>query len=54
VTGAESGALPSMSCDLESLFDAHRLTSSCVPPPNLDLVAVGAVWCRLLAQADAT
>jgi hypothetical protein len=34
--------------DDEVLFDTHRLTGSCVPPRNLDLVAVGTVWCRLL------
>ncbi len=35
--------------DDEVLFDAHRLTGSCVPPERLDLVAVGVVWCRLLS-----
>jgi hypothetical protein len=35
--------------DDEALFDAHRLTGSCVPPHHLDLVAVDKVWCRLLA-----
>ena len=34
--------------DDEVLFDAHRLTETCVPPERLDLVAVGHVWCRLL------
>jgi hypothetical protein len=29
--------------DDEVLFDAHRLTGSCVPPHHLDLVAVGNV-----------
>jgi hypothetical protein len=33
----------------EVLFDAHRLTGICVPPRHLDLIAVGEVWCRLLA-----
>jgi hypothetical protein len=31
------------------LFDAHRLTGMCVSPDRLNLVAVGQVWCRLLA-----
>jgi hypothetical protein len=34
--------------DDEVLFDAHRLTETCMPPERLDLVAVGHVWCRLL------
>jgi hypothetical protein len=39
--------------DDEVLFDAHRLTGICVPPGRLDLVAVGGVWCRLLARQQA-
>jgi hypothetical protein len=35
--------------DDEVLFDAHRLTGRCVSPQRLDLVAVGQVWCRVLA-----
>jgi hypothetical protein len=35
------------------LFDAHRLTGTCVPPDRLDLVAVGQVWCQLLTGAAA-
>ena len=35
--------------DDEVLFDAHRRTGKCVSP-CLDLVAVGGVWCRLLAE----
>jgi hypothetical protein len=37
----------------EVWFDAHRLTGRCVPPGRLDLVAVGAVWCRLLTVSSA-
>jgi hypothetical protein len=39
--------------DDEVLFDAHRLTGICVSPRRLDLVAVGDVWCRLLAGQQA-
>lgn len=34
--------------DDEVLFDAHRRTTGCVPPQDLDLVVVDGVWCRLL------
>jgi hypothetical protein len=39
--------------DDEVLCDAHRLSGICVPPGRLDLVAVGGVWCRLLARGQA-
>ena len=39
--------------DDEVLFDAHRRTGVCVPPDCLDLVVVGGVWCRLLAEPPA-
>ncbi|MDT7711669.1 MAG: hypothetical protein QOG46_358 [Pseudonocardiales bacterium] len=38
-----------MTFDDEVLFDAHRRTGMCVSPDRLNLVAVGQVWCRLLA-----
>ena len=38
-----------MTFEDEVLFDAHRLRGMCVSPDHLDLVAVGDVWCRLLA-----
>ena len=37
-----------MTFEDEVLFDAHRLTGTCVSPERLDLVAMGDVWGRLL------
>ena len=37
-----------MTFEDEVLFDAHRLTGTCMSTERLDLVAMGTVWCRLL------
>jgi len=40
--------------DDQGLFETHRRTGSCVPPRCPELVAVGGVWCRLLAGEQTT